>query len=320
MSARARVLLVVSAAAVAVVGATLLVARGGGGAGGEGAREGAPPLALDLGARTDAEAAALRRAARLYAAGRRDEAARIFRRYPSTAARIGFAFARWPEGTVAALGGLAEERPRDSDVLLHLGLARYWSGDDRAAATAWLDAARAQPGTPPALVADDLLHPGTPEGVPLFVPSFGPPVGIQRLEGVEQLRALERAARRRDVRAKLLYGLALQRLGRQREAERVYAAAARLAPSNVEAQVAAAVGRFTKSDPARAFSRLGPLTRRFSREPTVRFHLGLMLAWLGRLEPAEEQFRKALRADPRDPLAREAKRWLDCLENVETCS
>ena len=45
------------------------------------ARVGAPPLALDLGIRTDPEAVRLRRATTLLDRGRREQAARLFRRY-----------------------------------------------------------------------------------------------------------------------------------------------------------------------------------------------------------------------------------------------
>ena len=52
-----------------------------------------------------------------------------------------------------------------------------------------------------------------------------------------------------------------------------------------DAQVAAAVVRFDKTRPVLAFSRLGPLTRRFPHASTVRFHLGLLLLWLARAQP-----------------------------------
>jgi tetratricopeptide (TPR) repeat protein len=309
MSARTRILAAIGLAALAAVAAVALLAgRNGGGDHGSGVRKGAPPLALDLGLRTDPEAAALRGAVELYARGRRDEAGRIFVRYASASAQVGAAFAGWPDGTVAELEGLAEQYPHDSLVLVNLGLARFWSGDDNGAAAAWLDAFDSQPDTPSALTADWLLHPNTPEGVPIFVPGFAAP----RLAGSpnERLGQLRRAAARLDVHARLLYGIALQRLGRQRSAERTYAAAARLAPHDPEPEVAVAVARFSRSEPARAFSRLGPLTRRYPKAPTVRFHLGLLLAWLGKIDAAEQQFERARRIDPQDPLGKEAARWL----------
>ncbi len=313
MSARGRVLVLLLPAAAALAATTVLVAKRGDDDGGGGARSGTPPLALDLGLRTDSETLALRRAAGLYVDDERIEAARIFELYDSPAAQVGAAFARWPRGTLATVEGLAERRPRDSLVLLHLGLARLWNGDERGAAAALIEARDAQPDTPYSVTADGLLHPDTAPGVPKFVPSFPTPPGLNRLDP-DWLQAARRAARRPDVRAKLLYGLALQRLGRQRSAERLYAAAARLAPSASEPQVAVAVARFSKSRPVRAFGRLGPLARRFPNEPTVRFHLGLLLAWLGRTEAAKEQFERAARIDPDDPLGREADRVLDRLE------
>ena len=316
MSARSRVLAAVGAAATLAVAVTIFVTMRDGASEEGGARAGAPVLLLDLGVRTDSEATALRRGADLYASGRRADAERVFERYASPPARVGAAFASWPDGSLAAVERLAGERPRDSFVLLHLGLARWWSGDDRGAVAAWLDAARADPDTLSALRADDFLHPETVPLVPQFVPSFPPPAALSALPPPEQFRALERAARRPDAQAKLLYGLSLQRLGRQVSAQREYAAAARLAPRRAEAHVAEALARFRKSDPTPAFARLGPLTRRFPREPTVRFHLGLALSWIGRLDQAESQFRRARHTDPADPLGREAARWLARLEEA----
>jgi tetratricopeptide (TPR) repeat protein len=112
----------------------------------------------------------------------------------------------------------------------------------------------------------------------------------------------------------LLYGLALQRLGRPLSAERQYAVAAALAPANVEAQVAAAVGRYRKDSPQRAFSRLGPLARKFPRAATVRFHLGLLLVWLGRADAARQYFEAARRLEPGSVYAREGSRLLRGLE------
>nr|MBA2742275.1 hypothetical protein [Actinomycetota bacterium] len=89
---------------------------------------------------------------------------------------------------------------------------------------------------------------------------------------------------------------------------------ARLAPDDVEANVAAAVGRFDKARPADAFGRLGPLTKRFPREPTVRFHLGVLLLWTGRIDEAERQLGLASKIQAGSPLAREAERYLETIE------
>ncbi|MGH2922128.1 MAG: hypothetical protein ACRDKU_08700, partial [Gaiellaceae bacterium] len=213
MNRRTRVLLIVGAAAVVAAGAAIaaVLVLGGDEERAGGLREGVPPLVLDLGVRTDAEAVALRRAERLYADDKRREAAKIFARYDSPAAEIGSAFAAWPRSSLARVERLAAARPRDARVMLHLGFARFWAGRDQQAVAAWRKAARVEPDSPSTGRAEDLLHRNFPRGRPLFVPSFGVPPSLSRLSAPRQVAALARRARRRDVRAKLLYGVALQR-------------------------------------------------------------------------------------------------------------
>jgi tetratricopeptide (TPR) repeat protein len=219
---------------------------------------------------------------------------------------------------VSALRRLAREHPDSGLVQLNLGLALFWNGQRDAAMAAWRRARRIEPDSVSAVRAGDLLHPNSPRGLPSFVPSFPPPESLAALPPARQLATLARSARADDVRAKLLYGVALQRVGRPRSAERQFAAAAALFPENLEAQVAAAVGRFTKERPQRAFSRLGPLARRHPRSPTVRFHLGLLLLWLGELDEAKRQLELAREAGPRSALGREANRVLERLGGVRT--
>ena len=326
MTPRTRVIVVAGAAAALAAGGTVALAVVTGGHEGrtDEAQQppaGAPPLVLDLGVRVDPEARALRRAERLYSQKRRVAAGRIFGRYQSPGARIGAAFSAWPNTSLAKLERLALERRRDSLVLLHLGFANLWAGHTAEATSAFREAARAQPDSASAQRADDALHPNFPPGQPFFVPTFGPPAGLGDLPPPAQLAVLAREARRRDVHSKLLYGLALQRLGHRLSARRQYDAAAKLAPRDPEAFVAAAVARFDKSRPAEAFSRLGPLTRRFPRAPTVRFHLGLLLLWLARAQPGsvdegKRQLRLAQAEEPGSPLAREAKLLLARLANA----
>ncbi len=65
--------------------------------------------------------------------------------------------------------------------------------------------------------ADDLLHPNIPPGLPSFVPSFTLPAEIAALPPPQQLAALARWPRgAAGAREKILYGVALQRLGRPR--------------------------------------------------------------------------------------------------------
>jgi tetratricopeptide (TPR) repeat protein len=325
VSPRARVSAVVACAALLAAGAVVgIVAaqaegeeRGAAPAPATGARPpGAPPLALELGFRRDTEARDLRRAAALYADGERARAGTLFDRHRSLEAKVGSAFSRWPEETVKLVGRLSALNPRSALVQLHLGLARLWAGQP-GAETAWREAAAVGPDTPYAITAGDLLHPGFARGLPVFVPSFDTPKAITELPPARQLGALERAARGGGLRERLLYGVGLQRVGRPVSAERVFASAARAAPADPEAQVAAAVGRFEKDRPADAFSRLGPLTRRFPGVSTVRFHLGLLLLWTGELEEAKRQLRLAERTQPGSPLAREASRYLARIAQAE---
>ena len=325
MSPRARIIVIAGAAACLAAGGTVALAVIT--SNGKGGKEnkpvplsGAPPLALDLGVRTDPEATSLRRAERLYPK-RRAAAGRIFNRYHSPAAQIGAAFSAWPGSGLATLRRLAQEHPQDSLILLHLGYANLWAGDTEQATAAWRRATSAQPDTMSAQRADDALHPGFPPGEPLFVPSFAPPARLASLSPPRQFELLADDAAKQDAHAKLLYGVALQRLGRRISAQRQYEAAARLDPGDPETQVAAAVGRFDKTKPSAAFSRLGPLTRRYPHAATVRFHLGLMLLWLARSQPGalaegKRQLRLARKEQPDSPLAREAKRLLAGLEGV----
>jgi tetratricopeptide (TPR) repeat protein len=280
-------------------------------------RSGLPPLVLELGVRTDPEAVALRHAATLYDKGQAHEAGVIFDRYHSLEAEIGAAFAVWPDG-FPELRTLAQTFRRSALVQLNYGLVLFWRGDESGAKAAWQAARRVQPDTPYAVRAGDLLHPNFPRGLPNFVPSFPAPPRIGRLSPPRQLALLERRARAGGVREKLLYGVALQRLGRQVSALREYEAAAALAPASVEPRVAVAVARFDKADPSLAFSRLGPLARRYPKSQSVRFHLGLCLLWLGSLDEAKRQLRQARAAGPQTTLGVESTRFLDRLAGIGT--
>ena len=277
-------------------------------------RTGTPPLAFDFGLRTDPEAKALERAEELYNDKHEKEAARIFARYHSLEAEIGSAFAAWPADTLRRLQTLAAEHKRSSLVALHLGFALYWSRRDEEAVTAWRAAERLQPDTPYAVRAGDFLHPGVgPPGLPTFVPSFEPPARIRALRPPRQVAVLREAARTDGADAKILYGVALQSLGHPVSAEREFAAAARESPNDAEARTAAAVGLFTKDDPAKAFSRLGPLVRVFPHAQTVRFHLGLLLIWIRELPKAREELQKARSAGAGTPLGIRASQLLRVL-------
>jgi tetratricopeptide (TPR) repeat protein len=316
MSPRARVYAIVAACCLAVGGAAAgIVLAAGGGSQASSAQKGNPPLELDLGLRTDPEAAALRRAQRLYLRGELARAEAAFGRFRTLEAQIGEAMAAWPGDTVQRLEALSVAHPRNASVLLNLGFALFWEGKRDLATAAWRRAARVQPDTPSAVRAGDLLHPRYNRGLPTFVPSFRPEP-LPRLSPERQLALLARRARVGGVRARLEYGIALQRVGRPVSAERAFASAARRAPGNVDARVAAAVGRFDKDHPERAFSRLGPLVRVFRHAPTVRFHIGLLLLWLGQVNPGIHQLRLAHAEGPHTLLGREAETFLKRLKPV----
>jgi tetratricopeptide (TPR) repeat protein len=315
MSPRARVSVIVAAAALAAAGVTIAataltktderqVAQ---------PRSGLPPLVLDLGVRTDTEAKSLRRAASLYAGGRRVQAARIFDRYDSVEARVGSALSAWPDG-FERLEELGKQHPHSAAAQLALGLGQLWRGLAADAQRSWRRAKAAQPDTQYAVRAGDFLHPELPvPGLPVFVPSFRPPAELERLGPPQQYALLRRRAQDGGAHDHILYGAALQRLGRPLSARREFARAAALKPTDPEALAAVAVGLFDKDRPARAFSRLGPLARRFPEAATVRFHLGLLLVWLGQVENAKQQFRLAQAADPGSVPAEQAEKFLQRL-------
>ncbi len=148
-----------------------------------------------------------------------------------------------------------------------------------------------------------------------FRPSAGDRASCRR---PQELAALARAAAKRDARAKLLYGSALWNLERPVSAERQFEAAAKLAPHDPLARTAAAVGAFTKANPVKAFSRLGPLTGVFPRSAVVRFHLGLLLLWSGEQRKAVAQLRLAAADAPHSSYAQDARRLLSRLPGTRS--
>lgn len=320
MSSRGRVFALVALAAAAASGVVVVgvLATRGHVPGAPKPRAGRPPLVLDFAIRSDPEARALEQAQTLYKDGKVDRAAAIFVRYHSLEAQVGAAIAAWPDDTIGRLEELQAEHPRSSLVALNAGLALYKARQDADALAAWRAAAKLQPDTPYAVRADDLLHPQFAPGLPGFVPSFEEPQRIRILPPQRKLAALRRAAARGGPHAKILYGSALQQLGRPVSAEREFAAAARLAPGDPDARAAAAVGLFDKANPARAFGRLGPLTQVFPKAQTVRFHLGLLLLWSAQVREARRQLQLAEDQDPQSLLGRQAAGYLKALRAVGT--
>jgi hypothetical protein len=206
---------------------------------------------------------------------------------PEVSRQVREALRAWPAGTARRLRILAARYPRSALVRLELGLALAFGGSQTDASRAWHESRRVQPDSPSAVRAGDLLHPDTPPGLPPFVPAF--------------TRARNEAQRR------LLRGVAFQQALRPVSAEREFAAAARAAPNDPEALTAAAVGRYDKDRPAAAFSRLGPLARRFPHAQTVRFHLGLLLIYFGDVPRARRELRLAEAEGPRTRLGNRAR-------------
>ena len=210
---------------------------------------------------------------------------------PELAADVREALRAWPSGTARRLRILAARHPGNALVRLELGLALALTGQQADAERAWREAERVQPDSPSAVRAQDLRHPGTPPGLPPFVPSFSRP--------------------RNGAEIRLLRGAAFQQALRPLSAEREFAAAARAAPDDPEALTAAAVGRYDKDRPAVAFSRLGPLARRFPEAQTVRFHLGLLLIYFDDLPGARGQLAKARAQGPETRLGKRARTLLE---------
>ena len=193
----------------------------------------------------------------------------------------------WPAGTVRRLRILAARYPASGLVRLELGLALAFSGLEDDATRAWRQAERVQPDSPSAVRAQDLRYPRSAPGLPPFVPSFTRP--------------------RTAAESHLLRGAAFQQALRPVSAERAFEAAAKAAPNDAEALTAAAVGLYDKDRPALAFSRLGPLVRRFPQAQTVHFHLGLLLIYFGDLDRARSQLLLARAEGPETRLGRRAE-------------
>ena len=209
----------------------------------------------------------------------------------SRAAAVRAAFALRGRQAALALEPVAQAAPNDAVVQFNYGVALFCAGYVDEAAQAFRTAKSAGRDTLYEMRADEVLHPQ------YFTPNDG-------LYPVFQQTRPNRL---------LTQGVLLQRQGHQHSAERVYARAARLQPDDDEAQVAAAVGRFDEDNLAASFSRLGPLVKRFPHSQSVRFHLGLLLAWTGQRAEAVRQFQLARRLGPGTTLGRQSGAFLDGL-------
>jgi Flp pilus assembly protein TadD len=317
------VALCAAAAAVLVVAGTLLGMRGQtttvrGAV--TSPRPGRPPIQLEFALAESSEARALARAEQLLDRKQDPQpaqAAAIFRRYHSLDARLGYLFATWRgPSSLAAVKKLAAAHPIDPAALLNLGWASYWAGRNAEAVAAWQKVAKEYPDSPYGVDAQDPLHSNDPiPGLPIVVTGLAPPRSIASLPLTRQLAVLKRDAAGSDARAKLVYGAALWSLKRPISAERQFAAAAEVAPNDPLARTLAAVGRFSKANPVRAFGRLGPLTAVFPKSPVVEFHLGVLLLWIDEQKKAVEHLRLAVADGPHSVYANTARRLLADLTN-----
>src|ERR1041385_346821 len=198
---------------------------------------------------------------------------------------VRLALAQPPKAAAHALEPIALRDPNDPVVQFNFGSALYCAGYLADAAQAYRAAKKAGYDTYYEIQADATLPPQfSQQGPPIFEPQGNDPL--------------------------LLQGVVLQRQGRQHSAERLYERAAKLHPDQAEGQVAAAVGRFDEDNLSASFSRLGPLTKRFPRSQTVRFHLGLLLAWTGQRNLAVREFRLARSLGPATRLGKESDVFL----------
>jgi predicted Zn-dependent protease len=200
-------------------------------------------------------------------------------------AAVRSALAQPPKTAARRLEPLSQQSPDDAAVQFNFGTALFCAGYIADSERAFRAAKKAGYDTYYEIQADAILHPQFfQQGHPIFEPQ-----------------------RRTTL---LLQGVLLQRRGKQHSAERLYERAARLRPGDDEAQVAAAVGRFDEDNLSASFSRLGPLVKRFPRSQSVRFHLGLLLAWTGQRDQAVTEFSRARALGPSTQLGRESATFL----------
>jgi tetratricopeptide (TPR) repeat protein len=321
VSPRTRIRLIVGSLALvaaAVVAGVALIGRGDGSPG-----EKPPVLELSVLLGDDSEAQALRAAERAYDSGQTEDAraqfAALLRDHPdSLEAAVGAAVSAWPDGTLERLRELEASHPDSALVHLHLGLTLYAQGQQDEAAAEWRKAVEVEPNSQSAVRAGDVLHPDMAPGLPSFFTTLEPPSGLTGKSPQEQLDELEAAARQGGADDWIVYGTALQRVGKPLSARAAFARALELAPDRLDAKVAAAVGRFDKDDPSAAFSRLGPLARDNPDSALVRFHLGVLLLWIRDVQDARAQLEKAAATMPESLYSREAKSLLSRLEGIGT--
>ena len=180
-------------------------------------RKGFPPLELALGIRDDAEAADLRRAAALYEQGKRQQAAAIFARHDSLEAKLGSAFAAWPA---------SEDRIEQLGALYPAQLARAAPRRARPASGRALAGAADRVARGPRRRAGHALRGPRGRSAPSRSSRRGCPASSSasttRSRARRRPTSCELLAADRTLRGRLLYGIALQGLGRPVSARRAF--------------------------------------------------------------------------------------------------
>jgi tetratricopeptide (TPR) repeat protein len=205
-------------------------------------------------------------------------------------AAVRAAFAKPPKQAALALEPLVQESPKDPVVVFNDALALFCAGYPNEATQAFLQAKKVGYDTYYEVESDVLLHPQYFQGsdgeggYPPFLYTGSDPL--------------------------LLRGQIEQRAYHQHSAEKLWARDAKLHPNDPDAQVAAAVGRFDMSDLNASFSRLGPLVKRFPKSQSVRFHLGLLLIWIGEGKQAKTELQHAVALGPHTALGQQAAKLL----------
>lgn len=195
------------------------------------------------------------------------------------------ALTKSPKEAARIIEPLAAEHPKDPVVQFNYGWALFCADFDADAVPVLRKAKELGRDTRYQVAADNILHPQFfRDGYPPFQYTGHDPLLVQ--------------------------GQIAQRNYHQETAERLWARAAKEHPTEPDAQVAAAVGRFDMDNLNASFSRLGPLVKRFPRSQTVRFHLGLLLAWTGQGQLAVKEFRAARRLGATTTLGKEANAFL----------
>jgi tetratricopeptide (TPR) repeat protein len=198
-----------------------------------------------------------------------------------------------PDDTIGLLATLSATPALQSFAQYQIGVVQVWAGR-RPAAVETLEHVRdAAPESFYGVKADDLLHPDYRPGYPFFLPSPTAPDGATLAS-----LAAAAAARPGDVDAQLQLGSMYLLDGRRADALKAFQKGFAASPESVAAQVALAVGSFSKDSPAVSVGKIGPLVRDNPDDPLPRFHLALLLYWIGLKEKGRAEMSQVLAEQP----------------------